>query len=99
MFVGHFGVGLAVKRADKTLSLGLLFIAVQLSDLIYGVTLLTGVERISIVAGANPITSAQYIFFPYPHSLVATLLCAGLVAFIFLIVPFKSSLPKSKTAL
>lgn len=99
MFIGHFGVGLALKRADKTLSLGLLFIAVQLSDLIYGVTLLIGVEKVHIVAGANPLASAEYIFFPYSHSLVATLLLAGLVALIFLIIPFKSSLPKSKTAL
>jgi hypothetical protein len=99
MFIGHFGVGLALKRADKTLSLGLLFIAVQLSDLIYGVTLLTGVEKINIIAGPNPLTSANYIFFPYSHSLVATLLWAGLAALIFLIAPFKSRLPKSKTAL
>jgi len=99
VFIGHFGAGLALKRADRTLSLGLLFIAAQLSDLIYGVTLLTGVEKVSIVAGTSPLTSAEYIFFPYSHSLVATLLLAGLVALIFLIVPFKSSLPKSKTAL
>ena len=99
MFIGHFGVGLASKRADKSLSLGLLFIAAQLSDLIYGVSLLTGVEKVNIVAGANPPTSAEYVFFPYSHSLVATLLLAGLVALIFLIAPFKSSLSKSRTAL
>lgn len=99
MFIGHFAVGLALKRADKTLSLGLLFIAVQLPDLIYGVTLLTGLEKINIIAGTNPLTSAEYIFFPYSHSLVATLLWAGLVALIFLIAPIKSSLPRSKTAL
>jgi hypothetical protein len=63
MFIGHFGLGLALKRADKTLSFGLLFIAVQLSDLIYGVTLLAGVERINIISGTNPLTSAQYTFF------------------------------------
>jgi hypothetical protein len=99
MFIGHFGIGLALKRADETLSLGLLFIAVQLSDLIYGVTLLTGIEKVSFIEGTNPLTSAQYIFFPYSHSLVATLVLAGLVALIFLMFPFKSSLPKSRTAL
>jgi len=99
MFIGHFGVGLALKRANKTLSLGLLFIAVQLPDLIYGVTLLTGVEKINIIADTNPLTSAEYIFFPYSHSLIATLLWAALVVLIFLIVPFKSNLTKSKTAL
>jgi len=99
IFIGHFAVGLSLKKADKTLSLGLLFIAVQLPDLIYGVTLLTGVEKINITAGTNPLTSAEYTFFPYSHSLVATLLWAGLVALIFLIAPLRSSLPKSKTAL
>lgn len=87
------------EKSRKILSLGLLFIAVQLSDLIYGVTLLTGIEKVSIVEGANPLTSAQYTFFPYSHSLVATLVLAGLVALIFLIFPFRSSLPKSRTAL
>jgi hypothetical protein len=99
MFIGHFGIGLALKRADKTLPLGLLFIAVQLSDLIYGVTLLTGVEKLSIISGTNPLTSAQYTFFPYSHSLMATLILAGLVALIFLVVPFKIGLSKSRTAL
>jgi hypothetical protein len=99
IFIGHFGVGLALKKVDRTLSLGLLFVAVQLPDLIYGFTLLAGVEKISFVAGANPLTSAEYIFFPYSHSLVATLLLAGLVALIFLIAPVKSSLSRSKTAL
>jgi hypothetical protein len=99
MFIGHFGIGLALKRADKTLSLGLLFIAVQLSDLIYGVALLTGIEKVSIISSTNPLTSAQYTFFPYSHSLVATLILAGLVALVFLVVPFKIGLSRSRTAL
>ncbi len=98
MFIGHFAVGLALKRADKTLSLGLLFIAVQLSDLVYSVTLLTGIEKVSFIAGATPNTSVQY-FYPYSHSLVATLLWAGLLALIFLVAPFKSSVPKTRTAM
>jgi hypothetical protein len=99
MFIGHFALGLALKRADKTLSLGLLFIAVQLPDLLYGFALLTGIEKVNIVAGANPLTSVEYTFFPYSHSLVATLLWSGLIALIFLIAPLKSRMPKSKTVL
>jgi hypothetical protein len=99
MFIGHYGVGLALKRADRTLSLGFLFVAVQLPDLIFGVTLLTGVEKINIVARTNALTSVEYTFFPFSHSLAATLLWAGLVALVFLIVPVRSSLSKSKTAL
>jgi hypothetical protein len=57
LFIGHFGVALALKRADKTLSLGLLFIAVQFSYLVYGFALLAGIEKVSFIAGTNPNTS------------------------------------------
>jgi hypothetical protein len=57
MFIGHFAIGLALKRTDKALSLGSLFIAAQLPDLIYGVTLLTGAEKVNIITGTNPLTS------------------------------------------
>jgi hypothetical protein len=33
MVIGHFAIGLALKRVNTTLSLGLLFVVVQLSDL------------------------------------------------------------------
>lgn len=77
--------------------MGLLFIAVQLSDLVYGFTIPTGIEKVSFIAGTNLNTSVQY-FFPYSHSLVATLLWTGLFALIFLISPLKSDLPKRRTA-
>lgn len=88
-----------MKKADQTLPLGVLFIAVQLSDLVYGVTLLSGLEKIIILPGTNPLTSAEYIFFPLSHSLVATILWAGLVTLIFHIAPFTTSIRKRKTTL
>jgi hypothetical protein len=39
MYIGHYGVALGIKRARTSLSLGLLFAAVTLSDLIYYVRL------------------------------------------------------------
>src|SRR4030042_3862954 len=99
MIVGHFAVGLILKRADKSLSLGLLFIAAQLSDLVFFFTSLTGIEKINIVAGTNAATSIEYTFYRYSHSLLATLLWAAIIALVFLITPVKSSLSKSKTAL
>ena len=81
-----------LKRADKSLSLGLLFTATQLSDLVFAFTGLTGIEKINIVVGTNTATSVEYAFYPYSHSLLATLIWAALIALIFLIVPIKSSL-------
>jgi hypothetical protein len=86
------------EKSRQNLSLGLLFIAVQLPDLVYGGTLLTGIEKVSFIAGSNSLTSVQY-FYLYSHSLVGTLLWSGLVALIVLLAPLKSSLPKSKAAL
>ncbi len=98
MIVGHFAIGLVLKRADRSLSLGLLFIAAQLTDLVFFFTSLTGIEKINIVAGGNTAISIEYTFYPYSHSLLATLFWAALIAIIFLIAPVKSSLSKSKTA-
>ena len=46
MFLGHYGVAFALKRAEPKLSLGTLFLAVQLADLLWGIFLLLGWERV-----------------------------------------------------
>src|SRR5262245_32316283 len=35
MFIGHYGVSFAIKRASPTTSLGTLFLAVQLLDVLF----------------------------------------------------------------
>jgi hypothetical protein len=49
MFIGHFGVGLAAKSVAPRVSLGALFLAAQLLDLLCATFLLLGVERVRIV--------------------------------------------------
>jgi hypothetical protein len=71
MFLGHFGVALALKRAEPKVSLGTLFVAAQLVDLLWGVFLLTGWERVRIDPGFTPVTPLQFIDYPITHSLVA----------------------------
>ena len=53
MFIGHFAVGLAAKRVAPSVSLGVLFAACQLLDLIWPVLVLLGVEhvRVALVFG------------------------------------------------
>lgn len=70
MFLGHYGVALALKRAEPKLSLGTLFIAVQLVDLLWGVFLLTGWERVRIDPGFTAVTPLQFLRYPLTHSLV-----------------------------
>jgi hypothetical protein len=70
MFLGHYGAALALKRAEPKLSLGTLFLAVQLADLLWGVFLLTGWERVLIDPGYTAVTPLQFVHYPITHSLV-----------------------------
>src|SRR5580765_3867131 len=71
MFVGHFALGFAAKRAAPKLSLALLFAACQLADMLWPVFLAAGIERVAIVPGITAYTPLDFISYPYSHSLVA----------------------------
>ena len=82
MFVGHFALALAAKRATPRTSLGVLFAACQLSDLLWPVFLLVGWERVRPTASTNPFLNLEFTHYPISHSLLATLgwaLLAGLL--------------------
>jgi hypothetical protein len=76
VFLGHFGVALALKRAEPKLSLGTLFVAVQLADLLWGLFLLTGWERVRIDPGYTAVTPLQFLEYPISHSLLGMALWA-----------------------
>lgn len=79
MFLGHFGVAFALKRAEPKISLGTLFIATQLVDLLWGAFLLLGWEHVRVLPDENPLLTLQFYDYPISHSLVAAL-AWGLVA-------------------
>ena len=74
MFVGHYGVSFAVKRGDKTIPLWVLFVAVQLLDVLWGAFVLLGIERVRIVPGITASNPLDLYYMPYTHSLVAAVL-------------------------
>jgi hypothetical protein len=71
MFIGHFAVGFGAKRAVPAVSLGSLFLACQLADLIWPNLVLLGVERVEIDPGNTAVTPLDFVSYPYSHSLVA----------------------------
>ncbi|MGI9040197.1 MAG: hypothetical protein ACR2HK_03665 [Gemmatimonadales bacterium] len=71
MFLGHFGVALAVKRLEPKISLGSLFLAVQLADLLWGCFVLLGWEHARIIPGYTVVTPLQFYDYPLSHSLLA----------------------------
>lgn len=71
MFLGHFAVAFAAKRAAPTLPLGTLFLAAQLADLLWPTLALLGIERFEIRPGITAVTPLDFISYPWSHSLVA----------------------------
>ena len=74
MFIGHFALGFAAKRAAPRLSLAALFAAAQLADLIWPFLVAAGVEQVRIQPGITAFTPLDFISYPYSHSLLALVL-------------------------
>ena len=74
MFVGHYGVSFAAKRADRSIPLWALFVAVQLLDVFWSVFVLSGFEKVRIAPGITASNPLDLYYMPYTHSLVAALL-------------------------
>ncbi len=70
MFIGHFAVAFAAKRAAPTTSLGTLFIACELVDLLWPVFLLLGIETVAITPGITRFTPLDFQHYPWSHSLL-----------------------------
>ena len=82
MFVGHYGPSFAIKAARPAIPLWLLFIAVQLVDVVWAVLVLLGIEKVRIVPGITASNPFDLYYMPYTHSLVAAILwsvAAGIV--------------------
>ena len=84
MFIGHFAVGFAAKRAAPSVSLGTLFVACELVDLIWPVFLLAGIERVRIDPGNTAFTPLDFISYPWTHSLLLTAAWAVLFGLLYL---------------
>jgi hypothetical protein len=82
MFIGHYGVSFAVKRWAPRLSLGTLFLAVQLLDVLFAIFVLVGIEKLRIVPGFTAYNPYDLYYMPYTHSLVGALAWSALGALI-----------------
>lgn len=71
MFVGHFAIGFAAKAVAPRASLGTLFAAAQLLDLLWPTLLLFGLERVRIAPGITLVTPLDFEHYPISHSLAA----------------------------
>jgi hypothetical protein len=80
MFLGHCALGFAAKRVAPRTSLGTLFVAPQLADLLWPVFLLLGWEHARIVPSPNPFFQLSFDAYPLSHSLLALVVWGVLFA-------------------
>ena len=83
MFIGHFAVGFASKRAAPRASLGVLMAAPLFLDLLWPIFLIAGIESVRIDPGNTAVTPLDLHDYPWSHSLVTSLAWSAVVAAAF----------------
>lgn len=73
MFIGHFAVGFALKRAAPRADLGWLLAASEFLDLIWPIFLLAGWEWFRIEPGITKFTPLDFVHYPISHSMVTAI--------------------------
>ncbi|HKJ22800.1 MAG TPA: hypothetical protein VKA13_06900 [Gammaproteobacteria bacterium] len=70
MFIGHYGIGFAAKKAAPTVSLGTLFLAAQFLDLLWPTLVMLGIEQVRIKPVGTPGFPLIFAHYPISHSLL-----------------------------
>jgi membrane-bound metal-dependent hydrolase YbcI (DUF457 family) len=83
VFIGHFAVGFAAKRAAPRTSLAVLFTAAQLADLLWPVLVAVGIEQVRIDPGNTAFTPLDFVSYPYSHSLLLLVVWGLLIAAVY----------------
>lgn len=86
MFIGHFAVAFGAKKFAPEVSLGMLFLACQLADLIWPSLVLLGIETFEISPGITKLTPLNFVHYPYSHSLVAMALWGLIFAGLYMLL-------------
>jgi hypothetical protein len=80
MFVGHYSVSFAARRASNDIPLWIWFVAVQWLDLFFMVFVLTGVEKMRIVPHFTESNALELYSMPYSHGLVGAVVLSVVFA-------------------
>lgn len=83
MFLGHFAVGFAAKRAAPKTSLGTLILGAMFLDVLWPCFLLLGIEQVRVDPGNTAVTPLDFVSYPWSHSLVMALVWAALLGWLY----------------
>ena len=83
MFLGHFAVGFAAKRAAPRAPVTALLFAAMFLDVLWPIFLWLGIEQVRIDPGNTAFTPLDFVSYPFSHSLVMALAWSVLFAALY----------------
>jgi quinol-cytochrome oxidoreductase complex cytochrome b subunit len=96
MFIGHYSVSLALKKADTSIPMWKLFLAVQFVDILWSLFIFLGIEKAEIdLHTANPL---NLYYMPFTHSILGALFWSTLVFVLTLVFSSVKDTKKRKKA-
>ena len=90
MFIGHYGISFALKKYAPKTSLGILFIAAQLADIVFFILVPLGIEHLRIIPGFTEASPFDLYDYPISHSLLGALAWSVIVYLVVRFIPLKS---------
>ncbi len=84
MFIGHFAVGFAAKKAAPRTSLTALVLAASVPDILFPLLLWTGLETVRIAPGDTVVVPLAFDRYPWSHGLLMDVVWAALIALLYL---------------
>src|SRR4051812_42050465 len=86
MFIGHYGIAFAAKKAAPEASLGALVLAAQFADVLWPILVLAGIEQVRISPGITRATPLDFVFYPYSHGLFTDVIWGLIFAGIYILL-------------
>ncbi|MBW2173486.1 MAG: hypothetical protein JRF64_02355 [Deltaproteobacteria bacterium] len=83
MFVGHYACAFILRKRAEPVPLWLLFLSVQLADIVAFLFILLGIERIAYSPNPNPFLRTILEYVPFSHSLFGNVGLALVVLLLF----------------
>lgn len=90
MFLGHYGLAFAAKRASPETSLGTLTFAAQWLDELWPILLLLGVEHVRIAPHIMAKSDLDFVGYPISHSLLTAILWGIAIGLVYSLVRRRS---------
>jgi hypothetical protein len=91
MFIGHYGIAFALKKYAPKTSLGILFIAAQLVDIVFFILVPLGIEHLRIIPGFTEASPFDLYDYPISHSFLGALAFSVATYLLVRFVPLKGT--------